>query len=455
MTDKKPRRKRTRWIIGGVVLLILLFIVSRFLFGGGPAASYAETAPAELREITQVVTASGKVQPEIEVKISPDVSGEIIELPVREGDNVRQGDLLVRIKPDFYTAQVEQAEAGVLQAEANKAQRRASLLNAEAALKRQQELMERNAISASEFELSETQYEVEKASFEAAEFAVQSAAARLREAREQLSKTIIYSPMTGTVSQLNVELGERVVGTSQMAGTEMMRVAQLERMELEVDVNENDVVNVSIGDSAHVEIDAHPDRIFQGIVTEIANSARITNAGSQEQVTNFPVKIRLMAVRDSGQAAASAPEEVISEEIPLVETLPAVLRPGMSGNVDIFTETINEAIAVPIQAVTVRDLNQVNEPDSATDGPPAAPVAQEEDLRRVVFVVEEGKAQMVAVETGIADDTHVEIKSGLREGDLVVTGPYSLVSRDLAPGQEIETGPNGVPAAGFGPPPGR
>ncbi|HEX7071531.1 MAG TPA: efflux RND transporter periplasmic adaptor subunit [Rhodothermales bacterium] len=456
MAEKKLRKPRRKWIIGGIVVLVLALVASQFLLKRGPNAEHAETAVAEVRRITQVVTASGKVQPEVEVKISPDVSGEIIALTVKEGDHVQQGDLLVRIKPDFYAAQVEQAEAGVLQAQANKAQRRANLLNAETVLRRQRELRDRDAISASDYEVAETQYEVEKAGFEAAEYAVQSAEARLREAREQLAKTVIYAPMTGTISQLNVELGERVVGTSQMAGTEMMRIAQLEQMELEVEVNENDVVNVAIGDTAHVEIDAYPDRIFQGNVTEIANSARIANAGSQEQVTNFPVKIRLMGVRDSGAPEGPpTPEEVIAEEIPLAAGLPAVLRPGMSGNVDIFTETVEQAIAVPIQAVTVRDFNAVRadssdedseDSDESVEAAQSAPVtAQTEDLRKVVFLLEEGKARMVEVETGISDNTHVHVKSGVKEGDVVITGPYRLVSRDLQPGMDVATGPNGNP----------
>lgn len=464
MAEKKPRKK-TRWIIGGIVIALLLLFLVRFLTGRGDDSVHAETAVAVVRPVTQVVTASGKVQPEIEVKISPDVSGEIIALPVREGDRVQQGDLLVRIKPDFYSAQVEQAEAGVLQAQANKAQRHANLLNAQAILARQKDLLARSAISQSEYELAETQYNVERSAYEAAEYAVQSAEARLREAKEQLAKTVIYSPMTGTVSQLNVELGERVVGTSQMAGTEMMRIAQLEQMELEVDVNENDVVNVSIGDSARIEIDAYPERIFRGTVTEIANSARISNAGSQEQVTNFPVKIRLVAVTGTGMPdAGPTPEEVLAEELPLAQALPAVLRPGMSGNVDIFTETIPEAIAIPIQAVTVRDFNAIADEDSsdaddASEGSvttaPAVQMIAREDLRKVVFLVEEGKARMVEVETGIADDTHVQVKAGVKEGDVVITGPYSLVSRDLKPGQTIATGPNGTPGGAFGSPQGR
>src|SRR5690625_4502158 len=296
MAKKSSATRRILFIIGGlIVLLVILGVVgSAAGWFGGERAYAVETATAVVRPVTQTVTASGRVQPETEVKISPDVSGEIIELPVREGDRVSQGQLLARIQPDFYAAQVEQAQANVSQSRANMAQRRADLISAELEFNRQRELFERNVISQSDLERAESQYEVAKAGLEAAEYAVESAEARLREGREQLGKTAIYAPMNGTVSQLNVEMGERVVGTSQMAGTEMMRIARLDQMELEVDVNENDVVNVSLGDSARISVDAYPDRTFRGVVTEIANSARVTGAGSQEQVTNFPVKVRFI-----------------------------------------------------------------------------------------------------------------------------------------------------------------
>lgn len=445
-----PTRRILKWIAGVLIVLAILGGVGRAagLFGGGDQVEHVETSAAALRDVTQVVTASGKVQPEVEVKISPDVSGEIIGLQVREGDAVRQGDLLVRIRPDFYAAQVEQARAGVLQAQAGQAQRKADLMKAELDRNRQKELFDRQVVSESDYQASATQYEVAQAAYEAAEYAVQSAQARLQEAEEQLGKTRIYAPITGTVSQLNVELGERVVGTSQMAGTEMMRLAQLDRMELEVDVNENDVVNVSLGDTAAVEIDAYPERTFRGVVTEIANSARITGAGSQEQVTNFPVKVRLVGDQIAAEGE-NAEEGVTADEVPVASIARAMLRPGMSGTVDIFTQTTPRAIAIPIQAVTVRDFSEVMPADSTAEeeGPDAEKQPPgREDLRKVVFLVEEGKARMVEVETGIADDTHVVVTSGLKEGDLVITGPYRLVSRELEPGMEVETvSPDGPP----------
>src|SRR5690606_33830434 len=245
--------------------------------------------------------------------------------------------------------------------------------------------------------------------YSGAEYAVASAEARLREVQEQLSKTSIYAPMTGTISQLNVELGERVVGTSQMAGTEMMRIAKLDLMEIEVDVNENDVVNVSIGDSATIEIDAYAERVFKGNVTEIANSARIMGAGTQEQVTNFPVKIRVLETYNVGEGSSLAAASVASDEVPLPTASSVTLRPGMSGTVDIFTETIHGAIAIPIQAVTVRDVTKVKQDSTSqasAEKPNPGNEATKEDLRKVVFVVEDGKVRMQEVETSISDDTH-------------------------------------------------
>ncbi len=442
----KKKSSPTRKILIGlgalVVLLILLGVVGSIAgWFGGPRALEVETATVNLRTVTQTVTASGKVQPEVEVKISPDVSGEIIELRVREGDQVARGELLARIQPDFYAAQVEQAEANVLQSRANAAQRRADLMSAELDVERQRELFERQAISRSDLERSESQFEVAKAGLEAAEYAVQSAEARLREGREQLGKTAIYAPMDGTVSQLNVELGERVVGTSQMAGTEMMRIARLNQMELEVDVNENDVVNISLGDTARVSIDAYPDRTFRGIVTEIANSARIQGAGSTEQVTNFPVKIRVL---DSHNLDPDAVVAQVSDDETVIPVADAPnLRPGMSGTVDVFTNTVFDAVAVPIQAVTVRDFAEMRrrdqvESDSAQAETPANRAPQE-DLRRVVFLVDSGKAKVVEVETGISDDSHIVITRGIGDGAEVITGPYRVVSRELRDGESVES----------------
>lgn len=428
-----------------IVLVVVLGIVGKVTGFLGPRDKSVEVeiAKVELRNVTQVVTASGKVQPEVEVKISPDVSGEIIDLRVNEGDQVAQGDLLARIKPDFYAAQAEQAEAGVLQAQAAEAQRRADMLNAENVFNRQKGLFEKNAIAESDYQSAMTAYEVAKAGLEAAQYSVQSARARYRETKEQLAKTTIYAPMDGTVSILNVELGERVVGTSQMAGTEMMRIAKLDQMELEVDVNENDVVNVVVGDTASIEIDSYPERTFRGVVTEIANSARINAQGTQEQVTNFPVKIRLLDRHnvDVSYMASGDKKAVVREEVPGVVSQVPNFRPGMSGTVDIFTQTVHDAVAVPVQSVTVRDFNKLKkDKDEASADSAGQSIAEvlKEDLRKVVFLMVDGKAKMVEVETGISDDTHVVVRTGLSGGETVITGPYRVVSRTLEPDELVK-----------------
>lgn len=477
MAKKKKSATRRILLFGGILiaLLVVLGVVGKAtgFLGEKDNSIEVEVVKVDMRDITQVVTASGNVQPEIEVKISSDVSGEIIALPVKEGDPIQAGALLARIKPDFYVAQAEQAEAQVLQAKASQAQRRADMLNAELEMKRQEELFKKQAVAESDYQRAMTQYEVQTAAHEAAIYSVQSAEARLKEAKENLYKTSIYAPMSGTVSKLDVELGERVVGTSQMTGTEMMRIAKLDQMEMEVDINENDVVNISIGDTARIEVDAYPERGFRGIVTEIANSARMTGAGTQEQVTNFPVKIRILDPHNVALAHAGRTSTgVASSEVPVeAQDLP-YFRPGMSGTVDVYTKTVQGAVAVPIQAVTVRDFvklaaakaakearerrnkdeaddeaddeagDEATDEASETTGQPAnAPQADgaiKEDLRRVVFVMAEGKAVLREVDTGISDDTHIVIKRGLQEGDMVITGPYSAVSRDLAPDAAVK-----------------
>lgn len=462
----KKKWSATKIIVGLLIVLVVLIgagagLKAAGVFGSNEKGTAVEVDDVEIRNVTQVVTASGRVQPEIEVSISPDVPGEIIALPVMEGDKVERGALLARIRPDDYMAQVERGEAMVLQARAVLAQRKADMLNAELELNRQEDLYKKQAISESEYQRAQTQFEVAKAAHEASEYSVKSSEAQLREFNEQLAKTSIYAPMSGTISMLLVELGERVVGTSQMTGTEMMRVAKLDQMEIEVDVNENDVVNVSIGDSAAIEIDAYPGRAFKGIVTEIANSARISSAGTQEQVTNFPVKIRIHDVHND--AAGETIEEansIASEEVPVPDENAPNFRPGMSGTVDVFTRTIEDAIVVPIQAVTVRDFNKKkpsflsddDDEEADAEEAPAATSAEEpeeedaltEDLRKVVFLFAEGKAKMVEVETGISDDTHIEVKSGLAGDEQVIIGPYRAVSRLLQADDDvrIEDGPS-------------
>jgi HlyD family secretion protein len=459
MAKKKSATRRILIVVFVLLGLLVVFgVVGRAtgIIGDKDESTVVEVVKVDRRSVTQVVTASGKVQPEIEVKISSDVSGEIIALPVNEGDAVEQGALLARIKPDFYVAQVEQAEASVLQAKATLAQRLADMLNAELDFKRQKDLYEKEVVPETEFQRAQTQYDIQKAAHEGAQYSVQNAEARLREAKENLAKTSIYPPMRGTVSKLDEELGERVVGTSQMTGTEMMRIAKLNQMEMEVDVNENDVVNVALGDTAHLEVDAYPEQVFRGVVTEIANSARVMGTGTQEQVTNFPVKIRILDSHNTDVAYADGGGAVADQEMPPPDRPLPNFRPGMSGTVDVFTQTMKDVIAIPIQAVTVRDFAKLTKEganaDSTGADTPAEPEMRE-DLRRVVFLMVEGKARLTEVETGIADDTHIVIKSGLEGGESVIIGPYRAVSRTLeqdAPvklqGQDKEGGP-GVFAA--------
>lgn len=464
----KKKSSSTRRILIGLGVLVLL--VAGGVFGartmglvGGPEGTVVDVGEAELRDVTQTVTASGKIQPEVDVTISPDVSGEIIFLGVREGDQVEQGDRLVGIDQEVYVQQVDQMEASLNQAKANERQAKAQLLNAENEYNRKQKLYEREVIPEQEFETSQTDYEVARAQYESAQFQVQNAEARLREAREQLQKTDIFAPMSGTVTQLNVEAGERVVGTEQMAGTEIMQIARLDQMEAEVDVNENDIVNVELGDSANVEVDAFPGWVFQGRVTEIANSGRTSNEGTQQQLTNFPVKIRITSAHRSneGRAGATAVQTapMRQEELPIEQfSATSRLRPGMSATADMFTETVFGAVAVPIQAVTVRDFNRVRVDSGAGEqgaqrASGGAPVGEEgsggettagrsygaaqEDLRTVVFLFEDGTARMEEVSTGISDDTHMHVIEGVEPGERVIIGPYSAVSRELSPGDRV------------------
>lgn len=449
MTAKKanPTKRIVFIIVGLVVILLIVGIGGSAMgwFGDRGGGIKVDTAQAEIRDVTQRVTASGRVQPEVEVKISPDVSGEIIYLGVKEGQDVDRGTLLIRIKPDFYEAQHEQARAGVSQARAGLKRAEADLLRAEQELRRAEDLHKRNVIPQSEFDVATTTYKIAVANRDAAKFQVESAEAFEREATENLGKTSIYAPMAGTVSILNVELGERVVGTAQMTGTEMLRIARLDQMEIEAEVNENDVVNISLKDTAHIEIDAYPDRVFKGVVTEIANSARISAAGTQEQVTNFPVKIRILdphngRTNGGGSVPLQASEVAVTADIP-------EFRPGMSGTVDVFTDFAADCVTVPIQSVTVRDFNRLDEneeekgsgDDEEEDGQRFASTIENEDLRKVVFAVVDGSSSMIEVETGISDEARIQITSGLAGGETVITGPYGALSRTLRDDQKVQT----------------
>jgi len=442
---KKKNRTRNILIITGVVFVLLVILG---FFGRqfrGEDGLQVEIITAETRTITQTVTASGRVQPEVEIVISPDVSGEIVHLPVVEGQHVQKGDILARIKSDFYEAQVEQAEAQLSQTKANLAQQEANLLLQEQTVERQRQLFEANVISLDQYEQSDTQYKIAQANLNAAMFNVESAEARLREFSEQLRKTVLYAPMSGTISQLNIELGERVTGNELQIGTSVMTVARLDQMEIEVEVSENDVVNVALGDTALIEVDAYPERQFRGLVTEIANSARLQGSSFQEQVTNFPVKIRILDPHNADARDIGTSEAGLLGETPTTEDF-ASFRPGMSGTVDIFTDTVTDVLTVPIQSVTVRDFlaierkrNQRDLEGAKSDSTTREPDFDTEDLRRMVFVVNEDLSVIATdVTTGISDDQFIEIQTGLEEGVRVVNGPYSAVSRELGDGDLVK-----------------
>jgi HlyD family secretion protein len=362
---------------------------------------------AEKRLLTETITANGKIQPEKEVKISPDVAGEIVELTVKEGDYVEKGKLLLRIKPDIYISQKERSLAAISSARARLAQSEAQFVQAELTFNRSKQLYDEQTISKSDFEQAEATYTVAKSEVDAAKYSVQSAEASLKEADENLIKTSIYAPMSGTVSMLLVELGERAVGTGMMTGTELMRIADLSRMEAQVEVNENDIVRVTLGDTAIISVDAYIDLKFKGIVTEIANSAKITGV-SADQVTNFDVKILL-----------------IPESYNMLGDNP--FRPGMSASVDIRTETKAGIITVPIQSVTTR-----------TDTTLLAETVSDEVIRTLVFTTDGTYAFAKDVKTGIQDDNYIEILSGVNEGEKVVSAPFSAISTKLSDSTLVE-----------------
>ncbi len=443
MAQKKSSSKKTLFWISGIIIVILLVGVGlkvTGVIGGEKAGISVETATAKLKTITQVVSASGKIQPEVEVIIRPDVSGEIINL-AKEGDFVRKGDLLVRIKPDIYQAQNDNLNAALLTQKARLEQTRATLIQAEAAHSRDKELFNKKVISEMDYIQTKSNWDSQKASLKAAEYQIQSAEAQLRQAQEELEQTVIRAPQDGTVTGLGVEEGERVLGNSQMAGTEMMRVSLLDRMEVLVEVNENDIVNVSLTDTTRIEVDAYPERRFNGIVTEIANSARITGAGSNEQVTNYQVKVRIVTPHNPGLSGGEL-VKTDSPENPGEAFVPN-FKPGMSATVDIETQTATNVVSVPIQAVTVRDFaTDKPKTDESKDGEEDAQVEvasstdddlviKREDFRKVVFKVVEGKSIRVPVETGISDNSHIQITSGIEVGDEIVIGSYRILSRTL------------------------
>ena len=428
-----PKRKsKKKWIIIGALLLLVVMAIFGMKNRKTDTGILVTTEKAFIKTITQVVTATGKVQPETEVKISPEVAGEIIALPVKEGDRVKKGDLLVKIKADTYEAQLEQQAASLVSAKASSVLSQARLRKAEQDYQQSKDLYAKNLISDSELLANETNFDVAKAEFQSALAQIRRTEGSVSQAQELLSKTTIYAPMDGTISSLTSELGERVVGTGTYAGTEIMRVADLSNMEVRVNVNENDIINVKVADFTRINIDAFPDRDFTGKVAEISSSAQNTLGSQQntasDEVANFLVKI---SITDSDDR----------------------LRPGMSATADIETQTVENVVVVPIQSVTVRadggktveELQEEKAKAAKEKSGNALEVVDErenarrtkDELKRVVFVVSEGKVKTQNVETGIADNTYIEIKSGVESGDEVVSGSYAAISRRLKDGSAI------------------
>jgi len=400
---KRSRKKIIIFSLLGLLIVALLLIV--FLGSKREQIITVQVEKVKARTITQIVTATGKIQPEVQVKISPEVSGEIVALPVKEGDKVRKGALLLKIKPDVYAAMRDQFSAGLLQAQAG-------LTRAESEYTRAQTLIHKGLISQSDFDLAKATYESNKASYA-------QARASLNQSEENLRKTTVLAPMDGTVSQLNSELGERVLGTAQFQGTEVMTIADLARMEARVDVSENDVTLISVGDTARIAVDAFPDKKVNAVVYEIANTAKTKGLGTQEEVTNFTVKMRVV---DKG----------------------ANLRPGMSMTAEIETETKENVLSVPIQSVTTRAPKAEMKP--AEGQGQAVPVSEtgstpkaraDNKPKEIVFVVENGVAKAVPVKRGISSDQYVEIIEGVKDSVAVVSGSYKAINRELEDGAKV------------------
>ena len=398
-------KKILKYLLPIVIILILIAVIGKKkgMFGKAMTLKVA-VENVEKRSITETITANGKIQPEKEVKITPDVSGEIVELTVKEGYPVKKGQLLLRIKPDVYVSQRDRSLAAISSSKARLEQVQAQFLQAELAYNRSKQLYAEQTVSKSDFEQATATYGVAKANVDAAKYDVVSAEASLKEASENLVKTSIYAPMDGTVSMLLVELGERVAGTNLMAGTEMLRVADLSRMEAQVEVNENDIPRVTLGDTAIIQVDAFMDYKFKGVVTEIANSAKTTGT-SADQVTNFDVKILVLP-----QSYQKLVDE--GDKNPL--------HPGMSATVDIRTKSKKEVLAVPIQSVTTR-----------TDTTKATASLSDNNTRTLVFVTDGKYAFAKDVKTGIQDNSYIEILSGINENDRVVSAPFSAISKKL------------------------
>ncbi|MCF8275251.1 MAG: efflux RND transporter periplasmic adaptor subunit [Flavobacteriales bacterium] len=438
-----------------VVLLVVALIAKKKGFVGGAPATKVAVEEVAKRSIIETVSASGKIQSESEVIISPDVSGEIMELPVKEGDKVKEGQLLVKIDPDIQQSNVERLEAALNTSKANFAnaksrltQSESRLINSKANYERIKKLFEDKVVAQSEIDATTSEYEVAKSeveasrqSMEASRFSVKSAEAALKEAEKSLTRTEIYSPVNGTISKLNFEKGERVVGTTQMQGSEIMTIADLDEMEVTVEVNENDIIRVGFQDTCDIEVDAYLGKTFKGIVTNIANSAMSSGMGT-DQITNFEVKVRILR-----SSYASLVNEKQPDQSPF--------RPGMSATVDIRTREVKDVLSVPIQAVTTRSKKDLEAKDDEGEAErqnrrkgPASEDEDEaetvdktavvEDAIELIFVVEDGEVVAKVVKTGIQDNEFIELISGAELGDKVVTAPYRAISKKLNPGDAVE-----------------
>ena len=422
--------KKTILIVSVVVigLIALLIILKKSgTFGDNTEAVEVEFAKINETTIIETVSATGKIQPEIQVKISSEVSGEITALAVKEGQVVRKGDLLVKINPDLYTSGLNRSQSNLSSSKSGLSQADASFREAKTSYDRSKTLFDKGIISRSDFDKAIAEFEVSKAVKETAYYNVQSASATVSEARDNLGRTTIYAPADGTISGLTVELGERVVGTQQMTGTPIMTVANLDNMEVEVNVNENDIVKISIGDATKVQVDAYLKKEFKGIVTSISNSATATLTA--DQVTNFKVKVRILkesyAELTKGKPASYSP-----------------FRPGMTATVDIITKTKNKVVGVPISSVVIKsDTTAIKIKDFEDDED-----EEEEKLKpksdkkyECVFVKVGDKAKIRIIKTGIQDDTNIEVLEGLKPGETVITGPYTTVTKDLQSGDKVKT----------------
>jgi HlyD family secretion protein len=436
-----PRKTGAKWlVIGGVALVLVIGVLAWLKRTHAPKGIAVTTEKAVIRTITQLVTATGKIQPEIEVKITSEDYGEIIALPFREGARVKKGDLIVRIKPDLYQAGVDAQTAAVAAAKSAQVHSQASLAKAESDLRRYQDLYDRKVASDSDYTLYKATAQMAKADVNSAGAAVQQAEGALSQARDALSKTIIYAPMDGSVDSLSCEVGERVQGSTEMAGTEIMRVADLGNMEVRVTVNENDIPNVKVGDHAVISIDAYPDRKFNGVVREIGASAAGTGATSSGSAS---------------QAAATTGDEVTNFLVKIrVSDRDVQLRPGMSATADIETQTAENVVAVPIQSVTVRAAGgltadefqekQAKEAQEKTGNSPGLASSrgdarrEHDQLQRVVFIKKGDKVRLQGVETGIADNSWMEVKKGVAPGEEIVSGTYAAISRTLKDGALVQ-----------------